>query len=267
MMDLEAVQQVAIQAARDAGAVAMQYFGGTLQANTKQSSIDVVTKADKEAEVIIVDALLKQFPNHHIVGEEGGGQGAPAEVAEYSWHVDPLDGTTNFANGIPHFCTSIALADKNMTPVVAVVYNPYADELFTAVHGEPTTLNGKPTSVSQSTTLINSVLSTGFPYNRQTNPDNNIANWAKLMLKTRTVRYMGSAALNFAFVAAGRFDGYWEFGINTWDSMAGILLVLNAGGKVTNFHGDASSSVYTHGQYIATNGHIHEQLMHSLNGG
>ena len=256
--------QIVEQIARDAGTVIMRFFEQPLNEITKSSAFDVVTEADREVESLIISALQQHFPDYHIVGEEGGGIGAPIDQAEYRWYVDPVDGTTNFANRIPMFCTSIALTDRDMTPLLGVVYNPVNDELFAAVHGEGATLNGKKLVVSGTTSLQESVVASGFPYDKATAPDNNLAEWGRLLTRTRGVRRMGSAALDLCYVATGRFDGYWEQKLNPWDFLAAALCVSEAGGTVTNVAGETGRSLYQGRYVVASNGHIHTDFLAAL---
>jgi myo-inositol-1(or 4)-monophosphatase len=193
------------------------------------------------------------------VAEEGGGSGASAEEAEYFWYIDPVDGTTNFANNIPYFAVSIAMADRHMNPLVGVVLNPVYNELFSAARGYGATLNGKTLHVSSAETLNKSILCTGFPYSRVTNPDNNLNRWANFLPRVRDLRRFGSAALDLCFVAAGRFDGYWESWLNPWDCMAGMICVLEAGGTITDYSGGTKN--LNGSQLVVSNGRIHAQML------
>jgi myo-inositol-1(or 4)-monophosphatase len=266
-MDYNAVLQDVITIATSGGKIALDYFRKPIQMSTKLSNIDIVTEADKAVEVYIAAEILARYPDHHLVGEEGGGQGAVAQTAEYFWYVDPIDGTTNFASGIPYFSVSIALTDVNRTPLVGVVYDVSRDSVYAAVKGQGATLNGEPLRVTQNSDLINAVLITGFPYDRATNPDNNLREWNDFILQARCVRCMGSAALDLAYVASGRADGYWERGLNPWDVLAGMLLVEEAGGKVTDYAGGASPQNNPQRRYLASNGHLHETMIAVLNEG
>ena len=213
---------------------------------------DLVTQADKRSERAIVELLTKYFPDHGIAAEEGTGHEGSSE---FRWHVDPLDGTTNFAHGYPCFAVSIALAQRD-TVIAGVVFNPFYNELFSAAVGEGATLNGKPIHVSKIETLATSLLCTGFPaHKRVASP--NIHYYWDFTLRSHGVRRDGSAALDLASVAAGRFECFWEFGLNKWDTAAGTLLVEEAGGKVTDFAGEP----YQLGgpMILATNGLIHEE--------
>jgi myo-inositol-1(or 4)-monophosphatase len=244
--------QAAIEIAREAGKILCEEFGRPVQVSYK-GDVDLVTQADKRSERAIVARLQEFFPDHSVVAEEGSGQ---EHNSEFRWHVDPLDGTTNFAHGYPCFSVSIALAQRD-TLLAGVVYNPFYDELFAAARGEGATLNGKRISVSESPTLSTSLLCTGFPvHKRLANP--NIHYYWDFTLRSHGVRRDGSAALDLASVAAGRFDGFWEFGLKTWDTAAGVLLVTEAGGKISDFSGQP----YPLGgpMILATNGRIHEEM-------
>jgi myo-inositol-1(or 4)-monophosphatase len=239
-MDFNTIHDTATHIAHQSGDVLLRYFNQPHQENTKITAVDIVTEADTESEALIVAALRAAFPDHHIVGEEGGGMGAPAETAEYFWYVDPLDGTTNYANHLPIFSVSLALAGRDGRPLVGVVYNPVSGELFSAVRGQGATLNGKPLHVSAKDTLRNSVLASGFPYDKATDPDNNLNRWSAFLVRTRGLRRFGSAAIDLCYVAAGKFDGYWESKLNPWDALAGMLCVTEAGGKLSDYQGHES---------------------------
>jgi myo-inositol-1(or 4)-monophosphatase len=246
--------QVAIETAREAGAILCEEFERPLQISYK-GEVDLVTQADKRSEQAIVARITKYFPDHAIVAEEGTGHES-ASGSEFRWHVDPLDGTTNYAHGYPCFAVSIALAQKDKV-LAGVVFNPYYNELFAAARGEGATLNGKKIQASAIKTLSSSLLCTGFPvHKRLANP--NIHFYWDFTLRSHGVRRDGSAALDLASVAAGRFDGFWEFGLNKWDTAAGSLLVEEAGGKVSDFSGNP----YQLGgpMILATNGLIHEEM-------
>jgi myo-inositol-1(or 4)-monophosphatase len=259
-MDLEAVRAKATDIAQQAGGELLRYYDQPHQEATKQSVVDIVTEGDKASEAIIVAALQEAFPTHHIVGEEGGGQGAPAEEAEYFWYVDPLDGTSNFASNIPLFTVSIALADRQKRPLVGVVFCPVYNELYTGARGYGATLNGKPIHVSQKSELQRAMLSTGFPYDKTRQP-NNIREWSNFLMRTHGILRLGSAALDLAWVAAGRLDGFWEPRLNPWDILAGLLLVEEAGGIVTDYTGRGVERAYEGIEVVASNGQIHVQML------
>lgn len=250
--------------ARQAGEIIMRHFAAPIPTTLKSSRIDIVTAADQEAEALIVRELLKLFPDHHIVGEEGGGQGAPAASAPFHWFVDPIDGTVNFASKFPHFCTSIALATPEREPLLGVVYDPTRNELFTAIHGQGAYVNGRPMRVTQTGELIDAVIASGFPYDKHTNPDNNLKEWSAFLQKIRGERRLGSAALDLCYVAAGRLDGYWEKDLKPYDVMAGLLFVREAGGVVTDYVGGTHPEHQERGRYVASNGPFHPAMLHVL---
>lgn len=250
-----------IEIAMAAGNVLLRHFETPVEQQTKSSNIDLVTAADTASEQTIVAALSERYPDHHIVGEEGGSMGAAADSAHYHWYVDPLDGTTNFASRVPHFSVSIALTDAQRVPLVGVVYEPTRDELFAAYRGGGATLNGQPISVSQTEQLIQAVVVSGFGYDKATNPDNNLKQWGDFLVRTRGIRRFGSAALDFCYVAAGRFDGYWERSLNPWDALAGMLIVQEAGGRVTDYTGGASPQTGYDGRFLASNGLLHQAML------
>jgi len=240
--------------ARDAGALLMQHFNSKVAIEYK-GDVDLVTIADRNSEELIVERLRKRWPEHGIVGEEGT-RSDPG--AAYRWLVDPLDGTTNFAHGYPVFCVSIALVRKDDQLEAGVLYDPTREEMFAAERGQGTKLNGKSIHVSQTETVAESLLGTGFPsHKRHKNP--NIHFYQHLTLRSHGVRRAGSAALDLASVASGRYDGFWEFNLNPWDTAAGVLLVQEAGGKVTRF--DGSPFRLDSREVLATNGQIHDETL------
>src|SRR5580704_16399122 len=240
--------------AREAGTLVMGYFASHVTIEYK-GDVDLVTEADRASEKMIVERLSSRWPEHGIVGEEGT-RSDPG--ADYRWYVDPLDGTTNFAHGYPVFCISIALVRKDEQIEVGILYDPARDEMFSAGRGQGATLNGKPIHVSQTTKLAESILGTGFPsYKRHKNP--NIFFYHHITLRSHGVRRAGSAALDLANVACGRYDGFWEFNLNPWDTAAGVLLVQEAGGVVTRF--DGSPFRLDSREVLASNGLIHQELI------
>jgi myo-inositol-1(or 4)-monophosphatase len=245
--------EVAVEVAQEAGKILREEMERPPTISHK-SEFDLVTQADRRSEALIVGKLQKYFPDHSVAAEEGTGKDTSSE---YRWHVDPLDGTTNFAHAYPCFCVSIALARKNEL-LLGVVLNPIYNELFTAARGEGAFFNGKRIHCSKVSALKNSLLCTGFPnHNRQANP--NIHFYWDFTLRSHGVRRDGSAALDLASVAMGRFDSFWEFGLNPWDTAAGVILVEEAGGKITDMQGQP----YTLGgvSILASNGLIHDEMV------
>jgi myo-inositol-1(or 4)-monophosphatase len=262
-MDLQAIRVATAEIARNAGAVLMTYLNQPHLEEIKQNIFDVVTEGDRASEAVIVPALREAYPQYAIVSEESGAD-ANIRDAEYAWYIDPLDGTTNFANNLPFFSVSIALADRDLNPVVGVVYTPIYDELYSAARGFGATLNDKPIHVSRTDHLSRCVIATGFPYSRHVVPDNNLREWNVMLMRCRDLRRIGSAALELGFVAAGRLDGFWEKHINSWDCLAGILCVQEAGGRTTDYDG-GTTQLYTGKAIVASNGLIHDQMMTVLN--
>ncbi len=226
-----------IAIARAAGAVLRDGFGKVTQISEKSSAGDWVTEYDLAAEKVILGELATRFPTHRIVSEESGTHEASSR---YSWYIDPLDGTNNFAHAIPHFCVSLALFEDGQ-PLVGVVYDPMRDECFTAEIGRGAFLvqgdQQTPLHVSTTARLDHAILATGFPYDKHVSDVDNMRQLNAFIKRVQGVRRMGSAALDLAYVAAGRFDGYWEFKLNSWDVAAGVVLVLAAGGTVTSMDG------------------------------
>lgn len=239
-MELDKIQEIATGWAKEVGKIHLSYFRGTnLGIETKSNIYDVVTRADKQGEAFLLEQIQKLFPGHGILGEESG---AHTGTGDYLWVLDPLDGTNNFSQGLPVFTVSIGLQYKGET-VLGVVYAPYFNEMYTAVKGKGAYLNGEPIRVSGKSALEESVLGTGFPYDKDVNPDNNAANLASILPHLRGIRRMGSAAYDLACVAAGFLDGYWELALHSWDMCAGALLVEEAGGIVRSFREDRGISI------------------------
>ena len=262
-MDLQAIRSAVEAIARQAGAAVMQFYDQPHQETMKSNIYDVVTEGDKASEAVIVPALRAAFPQYRIVSEEGGGSDTDA-AAGHAWYVDPIDGTTNFANNLPFFSVSIALADRNLVPVVGVVYNPVYGEMFSAARGFGATFNGRPIHVTRTGDLSRAVLSTGFAYDRHSLADNNLGHWEAMLMEARDMRRFGSAALDLAFVAAGRLDGYWESPLHSWDCLAGLLLVEEAGGQTSDYSG-AKTNLYSGAEVVATNGLLHDRVLAVLN--
>ena len=251
----------AIQTARDAGRVLADKMGRALQVSNK-GAIDLVTEADLASEKLIIERIKSHYPRHAILAEESGDTNGIEVVQgnEWKWIVDPLDGTTNYAHGYPCFCVSIALEHAGSIEI-GVVYDPSRDELFAAERGQGATLNDRQMRVSTVDELANSMLCTGFPYNVRERP-NFASDFAKFTMEAQAVRRDGSAAIDLAYIACGRFDGFWEDGLRAWDTAAGVLLIEEAGGLVTNF-GGGPLDIYTP-RVLASNGLIHESMMRVL---
>jgi myo-inositol-1(or 4)-monophosphatase len=241
---------------REAGALLMSYLRRRIGYEYK-GDVDLVTEADRASEKFIADRLRSRWPEFGILGEEGTKSDLEAE---YRWLVDPLDGTTNFAHGFPVFCISIALT-RGEDLLAGFLYDPTRDEFFAAEQGAGAKLNGQAMHVSQTKTLSESLLGTGFPsHKRHKNPNAHF--YHQLTLRSHGLRRAGSAALDLANVACGRYDGFWEFNLNPWDTAAGVLLVREAGGVVTRF--DGSPFLLNSREVLASNGIIHQELMENF---
>lgn len=240
--------------ARQAGDLLRQGYGSAADVRRK-GPVDLVTECDLRSEELIRSAIRRAFPDDAVHAEETGVSGD----AEYCWLVDPLDGTTNFVHGIPIFCVSIAWV-RGREPLLAVVYDPMRDELFQGSSGSGAWLNGRQLHVSDQHSLAESLLVTGFPYDIRSNPHTNLHEYAAFTTRSLAVRRLGSAALDLAYVAAGRFDGFWEFRLSAWDFAAGVLLVREAAGRVTR--ADGGADVFDEPtSLLATNGHIHDAML------
>ena len=219
---------------------------------------DLVTEVDRDSERLIVAHLLSHFPDHMILAEEGE---YPRTGSSCRWIIDPVDGTTNYAHGFPWFCVSIALESAGEL-LAGVIYNPMNDELFTATKGGGAYLNGRRLSVSARSPLRDTLLGTGFPYDCATDPANNFANFIAFQKAARGIRRAGAAALDLAYVAAGRLDGFWELKLKPWDVAAGVLMIREAGGMVSTFDGSAYDVSSHH--IVASNGLIHGEMVAML---
>ena len=254
--------EVAIEAAREAGALLKLHSGKARSIERKEGQeTNLVTEIDRRSEEMIIGRIRRKYPNHDFLAEESGGK---ERRSEYCWIIDPLDGTTNFTHGLPVFCVSIGLEHKGEI-IAGVVYDPNLDELFTAEKGKGAALNRKRIRVSPTSRLIDSLLVTGFPYTLRDDPNEIILHFNNFLLVAQALRRLGSAALDLAYVAAGRFDGFWESSLHPWDMAAGVLLVQEAGGKFTDFDGNPSS-VYRKA-VLTSNGAIHEQMIEVLRRG
>jgi myo-inositol-1(or 4)-monophosphatase len=245
----------AVEAVIHAGDMQMARFGGAMQID-KKGAIDLVTEVDLAVERMFRAMIAERFPDHQILAEEFGG--SAAVPAGPCWVFDPIDGTTNFAHGVPIFCSSLALEIDGVAEVAAV-YDPNRRELFTAERGGGAYLNGQPLRVSSAARLVDALLVTGFPYDVHIRLDDIVGLFAAFVGRARAVRRLGSAAIDLCWVAAGRMDGFWEGDLNPWDIAGGALIVAEAGGRVTATDGSAFTS--RGGQVLATNGHLHPQML------
>ncbi|MGH8012597.1 MAG: inositol monophosphatase family protein [Candidatus Binataceae bacterium] len=258
MMDSGDIERVALRAARAAGRIHLKRLS-RVTVKRKSNSIDLVTEADQEAERAVIEVLQRAFPTHAVLAEESG---ANVHKSEHRWIIDPLDGTTNFAHGFPQFCVSIAYERRGRLQT-AVIFDAFKNECFVATRGKGARLKGKPIRVSQTDSLATALLATGFPYDRRERRRFYLAFWENFMMRTHGVRRTGSAALDLAYVASGRVDGFWEFGLKQWDVAAGALLVAEAGGRVSNMDGDQLD--LSAAQIIASNGRIHREMIEAIN--
>ena len=246
--------------ARQAGAVLMEGYGNVRHIQQK-GVIDLVTEFDKRSEELIISVIQEKFPDHAILAEESGHH---KTISEYRWVIDPLDGTTNFAHGIPIFSVTIGLL-RNNSPVVGVAYDPLRNEMFSAELGHGATLNNHPIHVSSQTDLGQAVISTGFPYDVRTNPRNNLAQFVQFQLRSQAVSQLVSESLDCSWTAMGRLDGYWEFGVKPWDVGAGALIVREAGGRVTSTDGD--ENFLLNESILVSNSLLHGQMLRVLREG
>lgn len=250
--------RTAIELAKEVGHIQMEGLGREHDVEYK-GVVDIVTEIDKKCEKLIVDRIHKDFPSHDILAEEGSGN---RKTADWRWIVDPLDGTVNYNHSYPFFGTSIAIEHKGRI-IAGVVYEPNRDELFLAEEKGGAELNGKKISVSKEDDLHRSLLSTGFAYNVQEGEArNNLDLFAKMVMKAQALRRDGMAAGDLCYLACGRYDGFWELFLKPWDIAAGILIVREAGGRVTNFDGTDVNIYGT--EIVATNGYIHQQVLDEI---
>lgn len=252
LLDLEVL-------ARQAGAILRDSYGSNLEINHK-SLIDLVTEADHRSEAFLLGEIQRRFPGQRVISEES--EGLPGSD-ERVWYIDPLDGTVNYAHGIPIFAVSIGYAEEAKMRL-GVVYDPMRDECFSAERGKGAFLNGQPIRPAVAADLDHSLLVTGFPYDIRSNPVNNLDQYARLSLRSQGVRRLGSAALDLCYVAAGRFDGFWELRLNAWDVAAGGLIAEEAGARVTNLGGEAGYLWSSPVSIVAANPTIHALLLTEL---
>lgn len=246
--------QEAIPIARSAGDLLAKNLGGMRTVELK-GAINLVTEMDRRAEDLIVTALMKTFPDFAIVAEEGSDK---SSSGDFAWYVDPLDGTTNYAHGLPVFCVSMGLW-RSEQPVCGIVYHPMGREMFTAVSGGGAFLGDHQLRVSETANLGDAILATGFPYDIRDSEFDNLDHFAKFAKSARAIRRMGAAALDLAWTAAGRFDGFWEMKLSPWDFAAATILCLEAGAVVTDF--DGAPFTLRRGQAIVANPVLHQQIL------
>jgi myo-inositol-1(or 4)-monophosphatase len=257
---LDDLLAIAIQAVRESGAIQKEWLHKEKRIELK-GEINLVTDVDTRCEQRIIEIIKKAFHEHNILTEETL---QPQFPSPYRWIIDPLDGTTNYAHGYPRFCTSIALENEGQV-ILGTVYDPLLDELFVAQEGNGAFLNDEPIAVSATDRLINALLCTGFPYDLRESKENNLDYFSRFIMEARAIRRDGSAALDLCYVAAGRFDGFWELKLHPWDVAAGKLIVEEAGGTVTDFRG---SPLHLDGkEALASNGRIHEEMIRVLQRG
>jgi len=249
----------AVQAVIKGGA--MQMAGIDHLHVEKKGAIDLVTQIDRDVERMFRALVAERFPDHAVLAEEFEARGDRQNEAEFCWVFDPVDGTTNYAHGLPIFCCACSL-ERRGQPIVAAIYDPSRRELFSAERGVGAWLNGTPLRVSTADTLIDSLLCTGFPYTVHTEGDYLLGLFADFIRRARAVRRLGSAAIDLAYVAAGRFDGFWEVRLSPWDISAGALIIEEAGGRVSNLAGGPFESRL--GEVIASNGRIHDQMVETI---
>ncbi len=257
--EAQAIRKLAERLARGAGEIQREHYEGDFEIQTKSASIDLVTDVDRACERLIVEAIESERCDDAILAEEGGG--TDDANAEWRWVIDPLDGTSNYAHGYPRFCVSIGVEQRGVA-MVGVVYDPLLDELFSAVRGEGATLNGRPIHVTEESRLGQAMLATGFAYDVHRSEEDNINHFASMVKSARAIRRDGSAALNLCYVAAGRFDAFWELKLHPWDVAAGIVLVEEAGGRTSDFTGTASCQ--SGRRVVATNHHLHPAVLEIL---
>ncbi|MCR4395959.1 MAG: inositol monophosphatase [Candidatus Saccharicenans sp.] len=247
-----------LAAAREAALAAGHYLLEGLSQKKEvdyKGQVDLVTAYDRRSEEIIYERLGRIFPEHSFLAEEAISR---EKQSDYLWLVDPLDGTTNYAHGLPVFCVSIALLRREEI-IIGVVYDPCRQEMFTAVRGQGAYLNDRPVRVSDTPELGRSLLATGFPYDVRTSPDNNLSHFANFAVRAQAIRRLGSAALDLCYVACGRFDGYWELKLKPWDLAAGALMVREAGGRISDLEGRDFTISSLH--VVASNGLIHQAML------
>ena len=261
MSERDQVLELAIRLAREAGQIQRERYGTELQIETKSAAVDLVTDVDKACEALIVGAIEQERPGDAILAEEGGGSDHAGAI--WRWIIDPLDGTTNFAHAYPRFCVSIGV-EREGEATVGVVYDPLLDELYSALRDGGAFLNDSAIHVSNEHDLSKGLLATGFAYDRRKSELDNVAQFMDFLKAARALRRDGSAALDLCYVAAGRFDGYWELELSPWDVAAGCLIVEEAGGRATDARG--GSEHWSGHHVVASNGRLHDAMLAILEG-
>ena len=252
------IKPTLIRAAEAAGKVLQQYYGKHFEITNKEGVNNLVTEADHAAEKLIMEIIREEFPDHYILSEESGDM---PSGSKYKWIIDPLDGTVNFAHGLPICCVSIGV-EYGGEMMMGAVYNPFFNEFYFAQKGYGATLNDRRIHVSDETEVSKACLVTGFPYTYLDQPNGPLEVFSRLIRRGVPVRRLGSAAMDLCWVAAGRFDGFWEVTLNPWDMAAGTLIVQEAGGRITDLRGNAHS-IYQP-ELLASNGWIHDEMLHVL---
>jgi len=255
---MDELRELLLNATKEAGKIILQHFDGTFKIDHKEGINNLVTEVDRLSEDKIIELIRAAFPAHSIISEEAGEM---IKESDYQWIIDPIDGTVNFAHGVPICCVSIAVLHKDEI-ILGAVYNPMMNELFFAEKGKGATLNGRPINVSGKSDFKQAFLVTGFPYKWPDAAEHPIKVFEMLVLEGLPVRRLGSAAIDLCWVACGRFDGFWEYNLQAWDVAAGYLIVKEAGGRVSDFKG-RDASVFER-QTLATNGLIHEAILEMI---
>ena len=252
--------ELAIRAAREAGAILQEYAGRQLQIEHK-GRINLVTAADFASERHIKELISTHYPQHRILAEESGVSEASGSASDYCWIVDPLDGTTNYAHGYPCYGVSIGLERKGEM-ILGVVYDPTRDDLFVAERGAGASLNGRPIRISEVDRLEDALIVSGFPYDVRERMASYLPTWQRFLARAQAVRRDGAAALDLCYLAMGRFDGYWEFGLGPWDTAAGSIMIEEAGGRITKADGSPFDNFSA--SLLCSNGRIHDEMLEVL---
>ena len=255
MLEIQELKDVMVRAASEAGKIILHYFNGNFEVKNKDGLNNLVTEVDHHSEDAIIKTIKSVYPTHSIISEEVG---ELIQASDYQWLIDPIDGTVNFAHSIPICCVSIGLLYQGDL-ILGTVFNPMMNELYFAEKGKGATLNGKPISVSKKSDFRKACLVTGFPYAWPDSYEHPIKVFERFILEGLPIRRLGSAALDLCWVACGRFDGFWEYNLSSWDVAAGYLIVQEAGGRITNFEGERYNVFEK--QTLATNGLIHEAML------